>query len=1601
MSATIHDVLAELRSAALDERDKGDKFERLIQGYLRTDPQWARQFDNVWLWMEWPGREGRPDTGIDLVASDRESGELTAIQCKFYAPKYVVQKHDIDSFFTASGKTSFSRRIVVSTTDKWSKHAQESLVDQQISTQRLDISWLSESTIEWDAFSWSTPTVMPTKGPKLLLPHQERALQHVRKGLGEVDRGILIMACGTGKTFTSLKIAEELVGAGGSVLFLVPSISLLSQALREWMQEASASLRPFAVCSDVRVGRRQTEDMGVIDLTEPATTSVAKLLERMNKSSSDERMTVIFSTYQSIQVVSDAQRAGLGEFELVICDEAHRTTGVTLVGEDESAFVRVHDQGFLRAKKRLYMTATPRLYDDASKSKAAEANVPIASMDNESLYGPELHRLGFGEAVEKGLLADYKVLVLAVDQKSVSAQFQTLLADENHELTLDDAAKIVGCWNGLAKRELDQTRLHANTVPMRRAVAFAENIKVSQKIVRMFEEVTDQLAANSNEDNPLTCEAEHVDGTFNVLKRNALLDWLKDNQTDGSNVCRILSNARCLSEGVDVPALDAVLFLNPRNSVVDVVQSVGRVMRKPAGKEYGYVILPIGIPADVPPEQALADNKRYRVVWQVLQALRAHDDRFNAMVNKIELNRAKDAQLQVIGVGGTGQHEREPEQKGNYQQGELALSWSDEWCDAIYAKIVEKVGDRRYWETWASDIAEIAARHESRIKALLEHPNLDVGNLFDRFHTGLKANLNDGITRENAIEMLAQHIITKPVFGALFEGYDFTGHNPISLVMQDMLDALDEQGIDKETETLEKFYASVQLRAADIDNAEGKQKIINDLYEKFFKTAFPKAAASLGIVYTPIQIVDFILRSVEHLLGTEFGSSLNNEDVHVLDPFTGTGTFIARLLQSGLISAANLLRKYAGELHANEINLLAYYIAAVNIEATFHGIAGGSYQPFDGIVLTDTFQMHEENDSLDSLIFPQNNERVLRQLATPIRVIVGNPPYSAGQSSANDDNANLKYPTLDARIEGTYAARSTATLKNSLYDSYIRAIRWASDRIGDQGIVAFVSNGGYIDSNTADGLRKCLLDEFDVVYVYNLRGNQRTAGELSRKEGGKIFGGGSRATIAILFLVKTGKNAPGSPTVLHYRDIGDYLTREQKLDIVECDYIEDINWQTITPNAHGDWINQRRTDYDAYIPIGDKAKQAIFGLYSGGLNTSRDSWSYNFSLPRLQGVVARSIDFFNSEVKRFKTSASQDAARFVDRDPAKFSWDVAPLRDVEAGRLIEVDSTAFRNACYRPFTRSNVYFDRRLVNRVYQLPRCFPTCAQMNVGIYNVGAGSDVPFSVLMLDCVPDRHVTGAGSGGNFYPRYIYREVSAEANLFSEDAENLAYQRVDNITDSALTDFQASYGPSVTKDDIFFYVYGLLHSPTYRAQYAADLKKMLPRIPKVNDFLGFTNAGRKLADLHLGYEAAELYELQEVLTGTQDADEYFRYRVQKMAFDKGSRVNGKVTRDRTRIVYNSSITLAGIPEDAYGYMLGSRSAIEWIMDRYQIRTDPSSGIVNDPNNWAREHEQPRYILDLLKRIVTVSVATMRIADNLPALDILSAESLSRISWDKQ
>ena len=1115
-----------------------------------------------------------------------------------------------------------------------------------------------------------------------------------------------------------------------------------------------------------------------------------------------------------------------------------------------------------------------------------------------------------------------------------------LLSESGSDINMDNGARMVGCWNGLGKRAAG-VDFADDPQPAKRAVAFSNRIKDSESFERSFPQVIETaITVRDNPENDLRCEVRHVDGNQNALERADHLAWLRAEPESGT--CRVLSNARCLTEGIDVPALDAILFLHPRKSDIDVVQAVGRVMRKEPGKRYGYIILPIAQAPGVTDEESL-NASAYRAVWQVINAISAHDDRFEAIINQFALSQQTQKPPRPdYSEGGDIAYDDgsvAPTAEEQAIQGILQIAGSPELRDAILAKVVDKYADPRYWEKWASTVREIAQNHETRIRALLNGPDETVRDTFDNFLAGIRNNLNDGITEDDAVGMLSQHLITKPVFDALFADYAFAQHNPVSQSMEGTIDALAERGLEKETAGLDNFYRDVRVRAQGVTDASGKQSIIAELYERFLKLALPETAARLGIVYTPTPVVDYIVRSVEDVLQAEFGVSVSDEGVHVIDPFTGTGSFITRLMHSGLINGADLPRKYAKELHANDIMLLAYYIAAINIEATYHDRANADeYSPFEGIVLTDTFQSAEEGDPMDEALFPRNNARIERQKALDIRVIIGNPPWSATNTR--------RYPNIDGKIQRSYAEPSVAKQKQSLYDPYVRAIRHASDRVNASekgGIVAFVTNGGFIDSNAFDGFRKALAEEFHAVYCYNLRGDQRTAGEQSRREGGKIFGSGSRASVAILILVK--KPGPSAGARIYYRDIGDYLTREAKLDILDKSGLRSTEWQVITPDAYGDWIGQRDENYQTMrLLVGDQdtiaheiANTPIFNLAMPGVNTARDAYCYNSSEKKLK-----------ENVKKLAKEKGETLTK-----------------------------SNYRVGVYRPFFKQQMCYHRKLNARPSRFNVVFPDGDSKNLGISILLKGANSPFHSLMTESIPDLHLT---ADTLYLPRYRY--IPASVLTKPPDPDNPELERVSNINLDTVAQFRAYYNaPDITEDDLFYYTYGVLHSRQWRATFADDLAKSparIPMAPTAEDFHAFTDAGRKLADLHVNYESVEPWTLNEIHAEGWDANAASAYRVEKMSYG-GRRPN----LDTTRIIYNAGITLAGIPAEAHEYRLGSRSALDWLIDRYQVRTHNASGIVNDPNDWCAEQGNPRYILDLVKRITTVSVRTVEIVRGLP------------------
>ncbi len=1625
--SSLQKTLQRIRDVAKNDTEMGDAFESLAKIFLENDATQTQQYSEVWHYKEWAkGRSvSQTDIGIDLVAKLRDEDSYCAIQCKFYQPDHSISKADLDSFISASSTSDFTRLMLIDTsTQSIGRHAQSVFENLNQDYIRIQLSELEQSRIDWSSYINDGSVRLHSK--KELRDHQIEALQAIKDGLAEDDRGKMIMACGTGKTFTSLRIAEELAGAGKTVLYMVPSLALMSQTVREWKNDAKEDFTAFSACSDDKVGKKKASDdqieINLNELAFPATTDAGKLAEQIARSDRS-KMTVVFSTYHSIDVISKSQfEYDLSEFDLIVCDEAHRTTGATFVDDSESNFVKIHSDDNVRGKKRLYMTATPRIFGENAKKKADEGEVSLASMDDEKTFGKNLFYRGFGWAVENNLLTDYKVVVLMMDEQQVSDRIQREFEDGS-ELKLDDATKMVGCYKALAKvgmQSSEEGTIQDNK-PMRRALAFCQNIETSKMFSTEFTNIVDEYISNEEVSDKyktdLKVELNHVDGTFNAEQRNENLGWLKDDTDE--NICRVLTNVRCLSEGVDVPALDAIMFLHPRKSQIDVVQSVGRVMRKSVGKELGYVILPITVAPGVSAEKALNDNERYKVVWQILNALRAHDERFDSTINRIGLGEDVSDRIEIIdGTSaseleattavvedikpkadkkGDGEEEidtnlgaeDETEIEDNNEPEQLSFTLTD-LSQAIKAKIVDKCGTRDYWENWASDIAEIAHTHITRINSIVLNSGTPERAAFMQFVEEIRDDLNPEISENDAVEMLAQHIITRPVFDTLFQGNRFTTENAVSKAMETVLAQIYDKKIDTETRTLEKFYDSVKRRAADIITLTGRQTLILELYDRFFRNAFPLMTQKLGIVYTPVEVVDFIIYSVADVMQEEFGSSLGNDGVHILDPFTGTGTFISRLLQSRVMSKDQIRRKFKSEIHANEIVLLAYYIACINIEAVYDDLVKeNQYQSFDGMVLTDTFQLYEQDKDMIANLLPDNSERRTKQKKRDITVVIGNPPYSAGQSSADQKAQNAIYKNLDFSIETTYARSGNSSLKRKLYDSYIRAFRWASDRIGEQGVIGFVTGSGWLDKEFSSGMRKCLQNEFSSIHVINLRGDIRKnmLSNGSAKEGQNIFGSNSMTGISIAILSKSKNNDDCN---INYFDIGDDLSKDEKLDKIKrlrsIKHIAESGlFEKIIPNKDNYWINQGDNLFESFTPLsirGTTIEETIFRVRSLGISTNRDVWSYNFSKENLAKNAQTISEFFNSEITRLSGKTVIEVKKEVKINKSKIKWSEDLFKTLAKGKRMHVDKKNIRRVLYRPFCRTNIYFDNDLIDRPGSTQRFFNEKMQGNRAIVTSGVGARSGFSCLMTNEICDIQLL---DNGQCYPFRFIEKQTVSGTLFEN--KTMGESPKGAITGQFLEKIKSTYNSEdFSEEDIFYYIYGLLHSDDYKQRFSNNLVNNSPRIPLVSTkkiFISLRDAGKKLGDLHCNFDDVEKFpiEIKEgslLLSSVREPKSFFR--VEKMKFAK--KIN------KSSVAYNKNITIKNIPTEAFEYKLNGKPALEWVMERQCVKTDKASGIVNDANDYANETmNNPAYPLELFQRVITVSLETMKIVRSLPKLDI--------------
>ncbi|RVZ52651.1 DEAD/DEAH box helicase [Helicobacter pylori] len=1577
-------LIKEKLQAIPNLRHKGSLFEKISKQFLQEHDS-ANEYESIDLWYDWELRGNERDKGIDMVITTA-SKEYIAVQCKFHQNS--ISLNDIATFLTqlqsGVGEVRFKKGIIISTSHLTS-NALNAIEQIRSTGMGIDIDEITEedfiySRIDWEKFDpTKTEDEIPLCDKKRPRPHQTEAINATKEYFSNPKntRGKLIMACGTGKTYTSLKIMEALDPK--ITLFLAPSIALLSQTFREYAQEKSEPFYASIVCSDDKVGKSKDEDNDDIKFSElpiKASTRLEDILSVYEKAQKENKRFIIFSTYQSALRIKEAQEAGLGEIDLVICDEAHRTVGAMYSSnerDDKNAFTLCHSDENIKAKKRLYMTATPKVYSESSKAKAKESDNVIYSMDDADTFGEEIYTLNFSKAIALDLLTDYKVIILAVRKENLSgvtnsvnkkiSQLEAKGTKLDKKLINNEfVCKIVGTHKGLAKQDLivldDKNKEDHNlqnqydTAPSQRAINFCKSINTSKNIKDSFETIMEcydeELKKKSFKN--LQISIDHIDGTMNCKERLEKLEEL--NQFE-PNTCKVLSNARCLSEGVDVPALDSIVFFDGKSAMVDIIQAVGRVMRKSKRKKRGYIILPIALEeSEIQNLDEAVNNTNFKNIWKVIKALRSHDP---SLVDEATFK-------EKIKIFGSDDGKKQNDEKTLFD----AILLQD-LADAVYNVMPTKLGDRNYWENFTKKTGNIARTLNNRLKIIFEkNPEF-----FHGFLDSLRENIHQNIKEDEALDMITSHIITKPIFDALF-GDNI--QNPIAKALDKMVLKLSDLGLEGETKDLKNLYESVKTEAAHAKSQKSQQELIKNLYNTFFKEAFKKQSEKLGIVYTPIEVVDFILRATNGILKKHFNTDFNDQSITIFDPFTGTGSFIARLLskENALISDEALKEKFQNNLFAFDIVLLSYYIALINITQAAQN-RDGSLKNFKNIALTDSLDYLEEKN--DKGVLPlyedlKENKDIKDTLADQnIRVIIGNPPYSAGAKSENDNNQNLTHPKLERLVYETYGKNSTSrNVGATTRDTLIQSIRMASDLLKDRGVVGFVVNGGFIDSKSADGFRKCVAQEFAHLYVLNLRGNARTSGETFKKEGGKIFDSGSRATVAVIFFVKDKSVANNT---IHYYEVEDYLKREAKLNLLAgFENLDLVPFKAITPNNKGDWINQRNDDFEKLIPLKrDKKLQntSVFDINSGGVVSGRDPWVYNFSPNILTQSVQTCMDTYNADLKRFnerfreafkqRTKGVKAADlykhlndREITTDKTKITW----TRSLKQGfikneNLPESSMECVRLALYRPFNKQWLYFDKNLNEKQSQLPRIFPDKSARNV-VINTSLMASRNFSCLIANEITDVQTM---ANTQAYPLYYYDDLGNRYNAISGYALNLFRRHYKDNT--------------IVEEEIFYYIYAVFHHKGYLEKYKNSLAKEAPRIALSEDFKELSMLGKELGKLHLNYESGEMHDSVKYTT-LMNAEVAGYYDVVKMKKDKKG----------DRIQYNHHITITQIPQKAFDYVVNGKSAIDWVIERYSITTDKDSLIENNPNDYAGG----KYVFELLCRVIKLSEKSVDLIEKI-------------------
>ena len=1548
---TFDDVLELVREGARTETQKGARFERLMARALPLiDPDCARVVPAASLTAEQAARLKIPsnDTGIDLIgftADDPDGQEsVIAIQCKCYDANTSVTKSDLDSFLVHGQKRTIKRLLWVDTS--WRRFSPN--LERHVATidkwSRIDLETLGRRRIDWQA----TLEGAPRRDPLTPNAVQREAIGKVVDGLERRDRGQCLMACGTGKTLVAQRIAEAMTPGGGRIVVFVPSRALLKQTLEAWQDNQTAEIRLCAVCSDTSVGNEiYSEDLRLEELDCPVTTRAEEIADAWRAHAARRVRSVTISTYQSSERISEAQAVAgdAGRFDLAIADEAHCTAGT---GADEGPFRLVHYESRIRARKRLYMTATPQIWSANVHRTAKKTERPNFSMDNEARFGPVLYDLPFAEAVRQKLICEITLVVQTTSSRDVLEN--RVNSDQMARLGIetDTATRMTGVYNAMhSRRALNGEQ---DDTPVKRAVFFSNRIRESKRLTADFNALTADIRSREPGLRPVS--VRHVDGTMPMSHRAKEIAWLKE---DAADETRVLSNAQCLTQGVDVPALDAVVFMKPKKSQLEMVQAVGRATRRPhgSGKQRGYAIVPMVIREGEDAEQALRDSPDWKTLIETITALRAHDAAFEIELQQLRYEQDTKGPGEP---GGETTGDPPPPGEPGGTPDPIQGTFDDELRKAIVAITVNTASSRRFWKNWGQSTANAYKDLRARIAHLYERKG-EVREIIDRLVSDLRGAAHDGIDLGTTIAMLAQHQICRRIFVALFGAERNHKEPPAAVTLQETMDLLEAHGVRDEVSGLEAIYSDVERNVRGLRSPRARQELIRGLYDQFFREAFADEVGRMGIAYTPVALIDYLGRAAERKIRKLSGGTrgLAAAGVHVMDPFAGTGTVLARLMSDLTLmpDAAGLEEKFArGEFHANEIELLAHYVTCANVEQTI-AARTGSRRPFRGAVLTNTFENAKRINPMlpyDADRIEANRRQRQKQREAPIRVMIGNPPWSVSRDPTESLGAIRK------RIEETYAQASERTLKRNLYDKYVLALRWATDRLRESpsdgsGVIAFVLNNGWLRGDAAQGIRRCMMDEFAEIEIIDLRGDARGRGEVRRAEGATVFEEASRAGVCLF--VGTLDPSHAGPARVLYKAVDDGWTLDRKTAFLDtANGGADVEFEELPIDKNGDWLDRRKAEWEGMVPLGRPESRsgkvrsdAVFTLYSLGLCTANDSHMYADTGQSLRETMPERIDEYNTYARR------RDAGTTGTKDRSLVKWHHELAKEAELGNVHKYNDQYVRSAAYRPFINRHVYFARHWCARRYQIPNMLPAEHSDNRLICIGGQGDDNGLSLWITDRTPDYHMLGANQ---VFPEYRFKDG----------------QRLENVTRNTLETVRAAYydahdAPTISNSDVFEFVYGRLHDPEYRRRFRNEIRKDVPRITwpeTAAEFHRWRTTGAELAGLHLGWEDVEPFPLDEEAAQETLHDRH-HYRPIGPRWLDGD--------ERTRLRLNDRIILGGIPAEAHEWKLAGVSALHGLVLSMKRLWDHGQGQIEESGNG-------RYWVDTIGRAVTVALETIRI-----------------------